>query len=127
MRRELAQRYGYDDLYGGGLSVRTTLDPHLQDIAVSVLRDGLEDYDRRHGWRGPLARIDYPEMQWSERLARVKVPPELGPERQLAVVLALRDDAAEIGFTNGGKGLIPMRAMAWARPWRSDQIGRAHV
>ena len=32
--------------------------------------------------------------------------------------VVVRDDAAEIGFTNGGKGLIPMRAMAWARPWR---------
>lgn len=121
VRRELAQRYGFDELYGGGLSVRTTIDPKLQDIALHVLRDGLEDYDRRHGWRGPIARIDYPEMQWSERLARVKVPAELGSDRQLAVVLALRDDAAEVGFTNGGKGLIPMRAMAWARPWRSDQ------
>jgi len=55
-RRELARLYGDDGLYAGGLSVRTTLDPRLQDIAHRALRDGLIAYDRRHGWRGPLAR-----------------------------------------------------------------------
>lgn len=121
VRRELAQRYGTDKLYGGGMSVRTTLDPRLQDIAVATLRDGLEDYDKRHGWRGAIARIDYPELQWTERLSRIKAPPEMGPGRQLAVVLGLREDSAEIGFVSGAKGILPMRGMAWARAWRDDQ------
>ncbi len=127
VRRELAQRYGNEKLYGGGLTVRTTLDPKLQDIAVATLRDGLEDYDRRHGYRGPIARLEFPGLLgWADRLGKVKVPPELGASRQLAVVLALRDDAAEIGFVNGTKGTMPMRAMAWARPWRDDQrVGAA--
>ena len=126
VRRELAQRYGTESLYGGGLTVRTTLDPRLQDIAVATLRDGLEDYDRRHGWRGPIARIELPELNWIERLSRVKVPPGLGETRKLAVVLALREDAADIGFVTGAKGAIPMRAMTWARPWREDQrVGAA--
>ncbi|MBC8241652.1 MAG: transglycosylase domain-containing protein, partial [Alphaproteobacteria bacterium] len=55
VRRELLDLYGEDKLYKGGLSVRTTLDPRLQDMADRILRQGLEIYDRRHGWRGPLA------------------------------------------------------------------------
>jgi penicillin-binding protein 1A len=130
VRRELAQRYGTESLYGGGLTVRTTLDPRLQDIAVATLRDGLEDYDRRHGWRGPIARIEGPELGWPEawtaRLSRVKAPAGLGDDRKLAVVLAVRDTHAEIGFVTGAKGSIPMRAMTWARPWREDQrVGAA--
>ena len=126
VRRELAQRYGTEALYGGGLTVRTTLDPRLQDIAVATLRDGLEDYDRRHGWRGPIARIEIPELNWMERLSRVKTPAGLGADatgqvRKLAVVLAVRETDAEIGFVTGAKGQIPMRAMAWARPRREDQ------
>ena len=58
VRRELVERFGERGLYEGGLSVRTTLDPQLQKIADKALRDGLIAYDRRHGWRGPVAHIN---------------------------------------------------------------------
>ncbi|MBT4890606.1 MAG: penicillin-binding protein, partial [Rhodospirillales bacterium] len=54
VRRELMSLYGEKKLYEGGLSVRSTLDSRLQKIADEVLREGLERYDLRHGWRGPL-------------------------------------------------------------------------
>src|SRR3546814_20442692 len=57
VRRELINRFGEKGLYEGGLSVRTTLDPQLQKIADKSLHWGLIEYDRRHGWRGPLAQI----------------------------------------------------------------------
>jgi penicillin-binding protein 1A len=60
VRRELLARYGEVQLYKGGLSVRTTLDPKLEEIATRVLRQGLETYDRRHGWRGPVTRLPTP-------------------------------------------------------------------
>ncbi len=60
VRRELLARYGESQLYKGGLSVRTTLDPKLQAIAARVLHEGLEAYDRRHGWRGPITRLTTP-------------------------------------------------------------------
>lgn len=60
VRRELLGRYGETQLYKGGLSVRTTIDPQLQVIADRALREGLENYDRRHGWRGPITRLTPP-------------------------------------------------------------------
>ncbi|MBM3566591.1 MAG: penicillin-binding protein, partial [Alphaproteobacteria bacterium] len=62
IRRDLVGRYGEQRLYKGGLSVRATLDPYLQDIADQALRRGLEAYDRRHGWRGPIARLGPPPV-----------------------------------------------------------------
>ena len=121
VRRELAQRFGSKDLYGGGLSVRTTLDPRLQDIATKVLRAGLEDYDRRHGWRGPVTRIEHPEVDWQRRLMATPVPTQLGDDRRLALVLAVADDRAEIGFSSGSRGILLMKDMAWARKWREGQ------
>ncbi len=56
VRRYIQDTYGNDSLYEGGLVVQTTLDPHLQAIADEALRRGLIRYDRRHGWRGPVAR-----------------------------------------------------------------------
>ena len=54
VRRQLISRFGETSLYDGGLSVRTTLDPYLQQIADNALERGLEALDRRQGWRGPL-------------------------------------------------------------------------
>ena len=58
IRRTLLRDYGSDTLYDGGLTVHSTIDPTLQRIADQALRDGLEAYDRRHGWRGPLDNME---------------------------------------------------------------------
>lgn len=113
VRRQLLQRYGEAALYKGGLVVRTTLDPRLQTIADQALRAGLQQYDRRHGWRGPIARIDA-DGDWAQRLKGVELPRGLG-EWYLAVVLATGDSAASIGFSDGRRGTIPMAELAWAR------------
>ncbi len=119
VRRVLMARYGEGGLYEGGLSVRTTLNPRLQDIAQKALRRGIEDYDRRHGWRGPIDHFK-PRFDWAERLARVERPSNLG-DHELALVLARDELGADIGFASGARGYIPMDEMAWARPWRDGQ------
>ena len=119
VRRVLMARYGEGGLYEGGLSVRTTLNPRLQDIAQKALRRGIEDYDRRHGWRGPIDHFKL-RFDWVERLARVERPSNLGGH-ELALVLAHDRLGADIGFASGARGYIPMDEMAWARPWRDGQ------
>ncbi len=119
VRRELAGRYGEDALYGGGLSVRTTLDPRLQRIADRTLRAGLREYDVRHGWRGPVTRMDV-EIDWSPRLSEIKPPPGIGDWR-LTVVLELTSDWVDIGFADGTRGIIPFAEMKWARAWQKGQ------
>ncbi len=58
VRRLLVQRYGSDAVNTGGLTVRTSLDPALQEAADRALRAGLMRYDRQHGgWRGPVTQI----------------------------------------------------------------------
>ena len=123
VRRELLGRYGETQLYKGGLSVRTTLDPGLQAIAARVLRQGLEAYDRRHGWRGPITRFeDTAEggVAWAEELARLQAPPGIGQWR-MAVVLAVDKAGADIGFADETRGRIPLAEMKWARPWKKEQ------
>ncbi len=124
VRRELAERYGETELYKGGLSVRTTLDPKLQDIADRTLRDGLRAYDRRHGWRGPLSRIAV-DGDWQAQLVAIEPPPGLD-EWRLAAVLALSKDTAKIGFADGNSGTIPLAEARWARPWVEEQrVGKS--
>ena len=58
VRRQVQEQYGEEALYDGGLSIRSTLDTRLQLAAARALRAGLEDYDRRHAWRGPIGAGD---------------------------------------------------------------------
>lgn len=120
VRRTLVDQFGSDALYKGGLAVRTSLDPNLQSIADRVLRAGLIDYDRRHGWRGPLARMPV-GAGWSDRLRSFKRPPGGLDSWQVAVVRSVSDTAAEVVFSNAGTGLVPLAEVTWARPWLKDQ------
>ncbi len=119
IRRELAERFGEKKLYEGGMLVKSTLNPELQQIAERVLRKGLVAYDRRHGWRGPLTNIPVGE-KWAEDLAKQTPPDGLGDWR-MALVLKVTSNRAEIGFADGGTSSIPFSAMTWARPWKEGQ------
>ncbi len=119
VRRQLLERYGDEALWRGGLVVRSTLDPRLQDIADRALRMGLIAYDRRHGWRGPLSRIP-PDADWALELARTPPLAGLGDWR-LAAVLGVDARGAEIGFADGGFGRIPLAELRWARAWKPGQ------
>ncbi len=119
VRRELLSRYGESQLYKGGLSVRTTLDPRLQEVADRVLRGGLVAYDRRHGWRGPIKQLDSIDG-WRDQLARLGRPVGLEPW-QIAIVLTLDDTGADIGLADGGLGRIPLPELRWARAWKKGE------
>ena len=113
VRRELIQRFGDKSLYEGGLSVRTTLDPQLQAYADKTLRDGMQRFDRKYGYRGPVSTMELGE-DWAAKLAALPAPKGLR-NWQLAVVLSDDAEAAKIGFGNGQTGQIPLAELKWAR------------
>lgn len=128
VRKELVDRFGEEKLYGGGLSVRTTLNSQLQEIADRVLRKGLITYDRRHGWRGPLGRLN-DKTGWAEALSAFPMPTGLGlamPSWEKAVVLTVAPDKAVIGLVGDRTGFIPLSALKWARKWLvGEKLGNA--
>ena len=113
VRSKLIALYGEETLYEEGLSVRTSLDPALQDIADRVLRAGLATYDRRHGWRGAFGNMN-PGPGWQKRLVNFPTPAGLG-NWQLAVVLKAEKERAHIGLSDGSLGRIPRPELLWAR------------
>ncbi len=125
VRREMVDRFGESGLYQGGLFIHTTLDATLQRYARDALRDGLVAYDRRHGWRGPVTRIDLAAAQsagpngWAQALSEVPNP-RGNPGWRLAVVLEVSDEEAQVGLVkldDSGleNGTIPRREITWAR------------
>ena len=96
VRRSINAQYGEEKLYAGGLSVRTTLNPRLQEIARLALIDGLVNYDRDQGWRGPVAKIDI-SGDWGVPLGAIDIPSDIMPWR-LGVVLQAGKDKAVVGL-----------------------------
>ena len=127
VRRDIIDLFGEDKLYGGGLSVRTTLDPRLQKIARKTYVDGLVAYDHRHGWRGPVKKIEL-DGDWGKTLAAINVWSDIDPWR-LAVVLEANKDTAKIGLrptrTSGGQALGGARNRH--HPVRRCEMGAAEA
>ena len=120
IRRDLAQRFGEEALYKGGLAVRTSLDPELQRIANRVMRAGLLNYDRAHGWRGPITKLT-PPGDVIERLRHVQDLAGLPAEWQLGAIDSVQPDKATIILRNGKTGTIPLAELRWARLALTDQ------
>ena len=55
VRRTVKDIYGFEKLYSQGLSISTPLKINYQIQALKSFRKGIEDYDRRRGWRGPIS------------------------------------------------------------------------
>jgi penicillin-binding protein 1A len=126
VRRELISRFGQEQTQGGGLVVRTSLDPALQAATEAALRNGLLAYDRRRGgWRGPLAKSAHGATEWLPALEAFGRPPGMLPEWRQAVVLEIRDREARVGWFERAHlrapaeprtGTILLEDLAWARP-----------
>lgn len=110
-RREVVSRFGAGALYGGGLTVETNEDPSLQKAAEASLRSGLVAYDRRHGWRGPLAHVD--ASIGAPALRSFPVPDGAGSWR-LALVTASALDA-DVVFSDGTTATLAGTDLGWAR------------
>jgi len=127
VRRELKAMYGNQELYEGGLFVKTSLLPKYQIIAERELKRGLIAYDRRHGWRGPIARIVIENMEnISEKLdnlkAIIKRDIPLGIKAwQLALVTEVSQEKAIILLPEGSRGRIDLDEVKWARAWKKKE------
>ncbi|MEM9429898.1 MAG: PBP1A family penicillin-binding protein [Pseudomonadota bacterium] len=103
IRRQLSERLpgGEEQLFGGGLTIRATVDPELQNAASNALRRGLEQYDRSRGvYLGPFEELEADllttEEGWRTALADSRVPRDIVGWIP-AVVLEVSDTSARIG------------------------------
>ena len=79
VRRSVNENYGFEKLYSQGLSIRTPLNINYQLQAIKSFRKGIEEYDRRHGWRGPITNKNN-DINWKNRINEFKLDPTLNWE-----------------------------------------------
>lgn len=114
VRLEIIKRFGAE-AQDAGYKVYTTIDGRLQTAANRALRNGLVDYDRRHGWRGPSGRV---ELQGNETPDVLEgLLDEYGNAGNVdpAIVISVAEKQAQVYVKGAGLMTIDWPGMSWAR------------
>lgn len=119
-RLEVVGRYGEAAL-NAGYSVFTTIDARLQAAANRALRLGLLEYDRRRGWRGPVAKVVVPQDASAAVLDGLLAPYPSTGNVDPAVVIGVAVRSARVYVKGKGNVLIPWQGLAWANPLTRDE------
>jgi penicillin-binding protein 1A len=118
-RAEIVSRYG-DDAVNQGYRVYTTIDGRLQTAANRAVRIGLIEYDRRHGYRGPLKQLTLDERSAPAKLdAALSDIPEIGGLHP-ALVVSVAPMAARVYIRSMGAAQIDWDGLSWAHRRISD-------
>lgn len=125
VRREMLERYGEEATYAAGFEVVTTLDSTLQRAANYAVRNGLLEFTRRRGYRGPIATVELdpeilegPYADWPDSVKRALQ--DYGNPGGLSVALVTRlneDNSADIVLQNGTTTKLEWHGISWARPF----------
>ena len=117
VRRSVNDNYGFEKLYSQGLSIRTPLNINYQIQAIKSLRKGIEDYDKRHGWRGPITnRIK--DKHWKRKIEKFKLDPTL--KWLLAEITDINNSQLKFKIINKKKdnikGVLSASNIKWTIP-----------
>ena len=139
IRRSMIQEYGLD-AYKEGFEVYTTLDSKKQNTANEAIKNGLEHYDKRHGFRDPenyliLFPDFFFELSLEERLHFINLDQEDGPLEEVlkllnslnntqsrfpALVINLNEELQVMGFDKTIYSLLWSEDLNWARPYINE-------
>ena len=114
VRRSVKENYGFEKLYSQGLSIKTPLDINYQIQAIKSLRKGIEDYDKRHGWRGPLTN-KFRNKNWEQVVKKFKLDPTL--KWNFAEVINVNDASLNFRIIDDKKknieGILNKNSLKW--------------
>ncbi len=116
VRAEMVERHGAD-AYTEGFSVYTTIDTRHQLAANTSVRQGLEAYDRRHGYRGPEHRVTLEGEPTDEELESHMAGTAPVAGLRPGLVVRVGDEGAEVYLGRGERVTLKPEAVAWARPY----------
>ena len=112
IRKDVVEKFGFDNVYKQGLNINTPINLKLQKIATQSLRDGLVSYDKRRGWRGPVLKnrsID----SWTGGLEKFRL--EKSINWNLAIVKKIDKFSIEIETEKKIKGIIKYENISWSK------------
>jgi penicillin-binding protein 1A len=123
VRVEMQRRYG-ESYSTDGYQVVTSLDARMQRAANYALRNGLLEFTRRRGYRGPIRRIEVddgvlaaPFDEWPLEI-REALEQYAPGGLSVAIVSAVHEDnSAAVVLRGGETATLPWSGIRWAKPY----------
>ena len=112
IRKAVVDQLGFDKVYKQGLNISTPINLSLQKIAIKSLREGLIEYDKRKGWRGPLLQKEKLK-NWKNKINKFKL--EKSINWNLAIIKKVDKFSVEIETENELKGIIEYENISWIK------------
>jgi len=112
VRKNVIDKYGFDKVYKQGFNIKTPIDLNLQNIAIKALREGLEKYDKRRGWRGAFLNKKL-SNEWNKGLEKFELEKSIGWE--IAIVRRIDKFEAVIETRINEIGIIKYENINWTR------------
>jgi len=112
VRKDIINQLGYDKVYKDGLNIKTPLNLNLQKIASNVLRNGIENYDRRNGWRGSVKNINLSNKNW-QSIIKNNLEKKIG--WKLARIIKVDVNGIKIETENDKIGEINLSGLGWVK------------
>ncbi|MBA2467378.1 MAG: PBP1A family penicillin-binding protein [Sphingomonas sp.] len=119
VRRDLMNRFGEEaeqgpnSVYAGGLWVRSSMVPLMQDAAADALREGLAKFDGGRGWQDTKLSVDMTK-DWRGQLSAAALGTGF-PDWRKAVILSKSGSQAVLGFADGTQGTLAASTAQQAR------------
>ena len=124
IRKDVIDKLGFDSVYKQGLNINTPINLNLQKIATKSLRDGLVDYDKRRGWRGPVLKKTNIN-DWPNNLDKIRLEKSINWE--LAIIKKIDKFLVEIETEKKIKGKIKYQNISWTKKEFSELFGIGDV
>lgn len=125
VRSEMIEKYG-DKAYSDGYVVTTSIDSRLQQTAEIAVQDGLQAYDKRHGYRGPIRHFDIgfeDEDSINSAIKKIKNTPTTAG-LQAGLVTFVEDEFLIARLIDGQDVVINFETSKWAKPYiNNEKVG----
>ena len=112
VRKNVIETLNYDKVYKQGFNINTPINLEFQKIATEALRNGLLSYDKRKGWRGPLANKKYSE-NWNKDLNKFYLEDSIS--WKLAIIRKINKFSAIIETEDKLDGKIEFKDISWTK------------
>jgi penicillin-binding protein 1A len=123
VRSEMLERYG-EGAYTDGYQVVTSLDSRLQKAANYALRNGLLEFTRRRGYRGPIQHIELtdallatPIEEWPNEIRELLEQYAPGGLSVALVTAVNENNTASLLLDDGDAAILPWSGISWAKPF----------
>lgn len=126
MARQLAVEQFGDQAYDSGIRVITTVTRDEQQAAYKAVRQGVMDYDRRHGYRGPESFVDLSGVKSDDEERLDELLSEATDYDDLLAALVLEASPKSVTVYRHGETLkITGAGLTFAAPMLNERAPQA--